>query len=73
MEEFYKDDLYNPETNIKIGLRYFIGNINVSANKVIRNYNILINNDVDKKKALLFAICYNLIITKTEYERIKSW
>ena len=37
------------------------------------NYNILINNGVDKKKALLFAICYNLVITKTEYERLKSF
>ncbi|MBR6504390.1 MAG: lytic transglycosylase domain-containing protein [Clostridia bacterium] len=23
MKEFYKEDLYNPETNIKIGLKYF--------------------------------------------------
>lgn len=56
----------------KVGLRYCIGNINVSANKVIRIYNILINNGVDEKKALLFAICYNLTITETEYERIKA-
>ena len=54
-----------------ISLRYFIGNINVSSNKVIRNYNILINSGVDNVKALLFAICYNLVITKTEYERLK--
>lgn len=68
-----EDELIRKLNGYRIGLRYFIGNINVSANKVIRNYNILVNNNVDKIKALLFAICYNLVITKTEYERLKSF
>lgn len=68
-----EDELLSKLNGYRIGLRYFIGNINVSANKVIRNYNILVNNNVDKTKALLFAICYNLVITKTEYERLKSF
>ena len=69
--EMKEDSLLEKLNGYKIGLRYFIGNINVSSNKVIRNYNILINSGVDNVKALLFAICYNLVITKTEYERLK--
>ena len=69
--EMKEEGLLEKLAGYKVGLRYFIGNINVSSNKVIRNYNILVNNDVDKVKALLFAICYNLVITKTEYERLK--
>lgn len=69
--EMNEDSLLEKLSGYKSGLRYFIGNINVSLNKVIRIYNILINNGIDKKKALLFAICYNLVITKTEYERLK--
>ena len=71
--EMNEDELLNKLDGYKVGMRYFIGNIEVSANKVVRNYNILVNNDIDKKKALLFAICYNLVITKTEYERLKSF
>lgn len=70
MEE---DELLNKMSGYKVGIRYFIGNIKVSANKVIRYYNILVKNGIDNKKALLFAICYNLVITKTEYDRLKAF
>ena len=54
------------------GLRYSIGDINISYNKVIRGYNTLRSYGIDKKKALLFAVCYNLIITNEEYNMIKE-
>ena len=47
-----------------------IAGVNSSYNKVLRNYNILINNNVDKDKALEFAVCYNLVCTKEEYEKV---
>lgn len=53
-------------------LRYVIDGINVSYNKVVRNYNALRNHNVDKMKALEFAVCYNLIVTKEEYEKLKN-
>ena len=67
----YADELeiLNPYLN---GLRYVIDGINVSSNKVVRNYNILRSYGIDKKKALEFAVCYNLIITKEEYDRLNS-
>lgn len=49
------------------GLRYNIEGIKVSYNKVLRNYNILRSYGIDIKKALQFAVCYNLVITKDEY------
>lgn len=55
------------------GLNYLINGINISKNKVIRNYNKLISNGIDHKKALLFAICYNLVVTEDEYQKIKSF
>ncbi len=54
------------------GLRYVIGNVIVSYNKVVRNYNTLRSYGIDKKKALLFAVCYNLIITHDEYKMLKE-
>ena len=54
----------------RIDNRYVIAGVNVSYNKVLRNYNILINNNVDKDKALEFAVCYNLVCTKEEYEKV---
>ena len=54
------------------GLKYVIGDINVSYNKVARNYNILRSYGIDKKKALLFAVCYNLVITNDEYKTLKE-
>ena len=54
------------------GLRYTINNVNISYNKVIRNYNTLRSYNIDKKKALLFAVCYNLVITNDEYKELKK-
>ena len=54
------------------GLRYTINNINVSYNKVVRNYNTLRSYGIDRKKALLFSVCYNLVITVDEYNMIKK-
>lgn len=67
----YIDELDKLEKYHK-GMRYVIGNINVSYNKVIRNYNILRSYGVNNNKALHFAICYNLIITKDEYSNLKK-
>ena len=52
------------------GLRYNIDGILVSFNKVQRNYSILRSYGIDPKKALQFAVCYNLIITKEEYDKL---
>lgn len=54
------------------GLRYNIEGINISRNKLIRNYNTLIKNGIDKTKALIFAACYNAVITKEEYQKVKN-
>lgn len=67
----YRDELeiLNPYQK---GLRYIIEGINISSNKVIRNYNILRSYGMDKQKSLEFAVCYNLVITKEEYDRLES-
>ena len=54
------------------GLRYTIENVHISYNKVVRNYNTLRSYGIDKKKALLFAVCYNLVVTSDEYNMIKK-
>ena len=54
------------------GLRYTIDGINISYNKVVRNYSILRSYGIDRIKALHFAVCYNLIITKDEYDKLKN-
>lgn len=54
------------------GMRYVINDINISYNKVVRNYSILRSYGIDSKKALEFAVCYNLVITKDEYEKLKN-
>ncbi len=54
------------------GLRYNIEGINVSYNKVVRNYSILRSYGIDSNKALEFAMCYNLVITKDEYDRLND-
>ena len=67
----FKDSSILAELNkFRSGNRYTIAGVNVSYNKVLRNYNILINNIVDKDKALEFAVCYNLVCTKEEYEKV---
>lgn len=72
-QELVLDDTLNKLEVNRNGLRYEIEGINVSRNKVIRNYNILIKNGVAKEKALLFAVCYNLVITKEEYGKVKNF
>lgn len=67
---FSEDSVLALLNKYRNGYRYVIAGINVSYNKVLRNYNILINNNIDKHKALEFAVCYNLVITKEEYENI---
>ena len=54
------------------GQRYVINDINISYNKVLRNYSILRSYGIDAKKALNFAVCYNLVITKEEYGKLQS-
>ena len=54
------------------GLRYVINNINISYNKVIHNYNTLRSYGISREKALHFAVCYNLIITKDEYTNLRN-
>ena len=54
------------------GLRYIIEGVNVSYNKVVRNYSILRSYGIDTKKALQFAVCYNLVITKDEYDKLNN-
>ena len=54
------------------GLRYVIEGINISRNKLIRIYNILIENGMNKEKSLVYAACYNSVITKEEYQKIKD-
>ncbi len=67
----FKDSSILAELNkFRSGNRYTIAGVNISYNKVLRNYNILINNNVDKDKALEFAVCYNLVCTKEEYEAV---
>lgn len=67
----FRDNSVLAELNkYRNGNRYNIAGINISYNKVLRNYNILINNNVDKDKALEFAVCYNLVCTKEEYENV---
>ena len=67
----YSDELdkLNPYHD---GLRYDIEGIKVSYNKVIRNYSILRSYGIDSKKALQFAVCYNLVITKEEYNKLND-
>ena len=67
----YSDELEVLNPYLK-GLRYVIDGINISSKKVVRNYNILRSYDTEKKKALEFAVCYNLVITKEEYDRLES-
>lgn len=67
----YSDELEKLDSYRK-GLRYDFNGILVSYNKVFRNYNILRSYGIDSNKALHFAICYNLVITKDEYEKLRS-
>ncbi len=69
----FRDNSVLAELNkYRNGNRYNIAGVNISYNKVLRNYNILINNNVDKDKALEFAVCYNLVCTKEEYENVAN-
>ncbi|MBP5407821.1 MAG: hypothetical protein J6Y42_01615 [Bacilli bacterium] len=67
----YSDEL-EMLNSYKNDLRYVIEGINISSNKVVRNYNILRSYGMDKKKSLEFAICYNLVITKEEYDKLNA-
>lgn len=67
----YSDELESLE-KYHNGLRYDINGVLVSYNKVVRNYNILRSYGINESKALHFAVCYNLIITKDEYANLKS-
>ena len=67
----YSDEL-DKLNEYRNGLRYTIEGINVSYNKVVRNYNILRSYGIDTKKALQFAVCYNLVITKDEYNKLND-
>ena len=70
--EFSEDEVLNGLSTYRDGLRYNIEGINVSYNKVLRNYNILKENNVDPMKALEYAVCYNLVITKDEYTKLNN-
>jgi len=59
----------NPYLN---GLRYNIEGVNISSNKLVRNYNILVKNGVDKVTALIYGACHNSVITKEEYQTVKN-
>ena len=65
----YSDEL-DKLSSYRNGLRYVISGINISYNKVVRNYSILRSYGIDTKKALQFAVCYNLVITKDEYNKL---
>ena len=67
----YSDEL-DKLNGYRNGLRYNIEGINVSYNKVARIYNILRSYGIDSKKALQFAVCYNLVITKDEYNKLND-
>ena len=67
----YSDELEMLEDYHK-GLRYVINDINISYNKVVRIYNVLRSYGVENSKALHFAVCYNLVITKDEYNSLKN-
>ena len=54
------------------GLRYNIDGVSISRNKLVRNYNTLVKNGVDRTNALIFAACYNSVITKEEYQKVKN-
>lgn len=66
------DDELDVLDKYRDGLRYVIEGINISYNKVLRNYSILRSYGIDTKKALHFAVCYNLVITKDEYDKLKN-
>ena len=67
----YSDEL-DILNNYREGLRYNIEGIIVSYNKVARNYSILRSYGMDRNKALQFAVCYNLVITKEEYDKLND-
>ena len=66
------DDELEGLNKYRDGLRYDIDGILVSYNKVQRNYSILRSYGIDSKKALEFAVCYNLVITKEEYDKLNN-
>lgn len=67
----YSDEL-DKLNNYRNGLRYTIEGVNISYNKVLRNYNVLRSYGIDAKKALQFAVGYNLVITKDEYNKLSE-
>lgn len=67
----YSDEL-DKLNNYRNGLRYTIEGVNISYNKVWRNYNVLRSYGIDAKEALQFAVGYNLVITKDEYNKLSE-
>lgn len=71
--EVYNDEVIQAlDNDYRQGLRYLIEGNYVSRNKVLRNYSVLRNSGIDKTKAIIFAVCYNLVVTKDEYKAIKG-
>ncbi len=70
--EMKEDELLEKLEKYRNGIRYIIEDVDISRPKVLRNYNILRENGVEKTEALLFAVCYNLVITKEQYEKLKD-
>ena len=70
--EMKEDELLEKLEKYRNGIRYIIEDVDISRPKVLRNYNILVSNGVRKTEALLFAVCYNLVITKEQYEKLKD-
>ena len=56
----------------KISLLYDINGLRISKLKVLRIYNALYNNDLGNTlESLLYAICYNKIMTEEEYKNLR--
>lgn len=70
---FDQDEIINLNrfSDAKETLLYDINGLKISKLKVLRIYDALCKNKLGKTKdALLYAICYNKIITKEEYQQL---
>lgn len=70
---FAREEIINLNrfSDAKETLLYDINGLKISKLKVLRIYDAFCKNDLGTtKEALLYAICYNKIITKEEYERL---
>ena len=62
----------NRFSSSKDTLLYDINGLKISKLKVLRIYDALCQNNLgNTTEALLYAICYNKIITKEEYQNLK--